>query len=300
MMYAYNYDVIFISYDEPNADENWEHLTGLVQHAKRVHAIKGIDKAHKAAAELATTDHFFVIDGDTQVDDWFFGQTLDNLNQNYVYSWSAKNVVNGLVYGNGGAKLWPRHIMQNMESHEVNGGTDFCWIVPYYQMDAISSTTYINTTQYQAFRAGYREGVRLSLDKGKPVKNPKTDVWVGNYCRLLTWMNVGIDIKNGWCAMLGASIGCYEACLGGLDVALISDYGWLERRWNKYWSIHPSNTEQDYKAELRRQLGIPATILDHNGSKFAREIVHNPVRSGLMLPELGRKRYLKKMGWFKE
>ena len=130
-MFAYNYDVIFISYDEPNADENWEHLTGLVKHAKRVHGIQGIDQAHKVAAEMATTDHFFVIDGDTQVDKWFFGQVLEDINPNYVYSWSARNVVNGLAYGNGGAKLWPKHIMQSLKSHEVDDGTDFCWMVPY-------------------------------------------------------------------------------------------------------------------------------------------------------------------------
>ena len=299
-MYAYNYDVIFISYDEPNADENWEHLTDLVQHAKRVHAIKGIDAAHKAAAELATTDHFFVIDGDTKVDKWFFRQTLENLNPNYVYSWSARNVVNGLVYGNGGAKLWPRHIMLNMKSHETNGGTDFCWMVPYYQMDAISSTTYINATPYQAFRTGFREGVRMSLDNGKPVKNPRTGVWVENYYRLLTWVNVGTDVKNGSWATLGASVGCYEVCLGGLDVALISDYDWMEQMWNNKWSSLTPHDEKNYKYMLRYKLRMPVTMLDKDASAFAREIVHNPVRSGLMLPDLGSDEYLKKMGWFKE
>jgi len=299
-MFAYNYDVIFISYDEPNADKNWEHLNGLVQHAKRVHGIPGIDQAHKAAAKMATMDHFFVIDGDTQVDKWFFGQVLEDLNPNYVYSWSARNVVNGLAYGNGGAKLWPKHIMQNMKSHEAIGGVDFCWMVPYYQMDDISSTTYINASPYQAFRTGFREGVRMSLNKGIPVKNPRTDVWAGNYHRLLSWVNVGIDVKNGWWAMLGASKGCYEACLGGLDVSLISDYDWMEHMWNTEWSRYSVQAEKDLKGALRDKLGMPVTILDRHASAFARRIVHNPPRSGLMLPELGTDEYLRKMGWFKE
>ena len=74
--HAYNFDVIFISYDEPNADENYEHLKTLVQHAKRVHGVEGIDAAHKQAAKKSYSEHFFVIDGDTKVNDWFFGQTL--------------------------------------------------------------------------------------------------------------------------------------------------------------------------------------------------------------------------------
>ena len=45
-------DIIFISYDEPNADQNFEHLLDLAPHAQRIHGIKGIAQAHIAAAEL--------------------------------------------------------------------------------------------------------------------------------------------------------------------------------------------------------------------------------------------------------
>ena len=44
-------DVIFLSYNEPFADANFEHLLQFAPHAKRVSGVKGILNAHKAAAE---------------------------------------------------------------------------------------------------------------------------------------------------------------------------------------------------------------------------------------------------------
>lgn len=298
--HAYNFDVIFISYDEPNADENYEHLKTLVQHAKRVHGVKGIDAAHKQAAKKSYSEHFFVIDGDTKVNDWFFSQTLDDINPNYVYSWSAENIINGLQYGNGGAKLWPKHTMLNMKSHEESDGTDFCWTVPYYQMDAVSSITYINSTPFQAFRTGFREGVRMGLDNGKTVHNPKTDVWIGNYHRLLSWMNIGADVENGFWSMMGARIGCYESCLNHLDITLISDYSWFKNMWDTHWCLLTQNDLISCGDTLKKALKIPITNLDREGSKFAKMIQYNPPRSGLMLPDLADETYLRGLGLWKD
>lgn len=300
MTKAYKYDVIFISYDEPNADENYEHLTTLVHHAKRVHGVKGIDKAHKQAAALSYSDHFFVIDGDTKVDSEFFGQELNDINPNYVYSWSAENIVNGLQYGNGGAKLWPKHTMLNMKSHEGNGGTDFCWTVPYYQVDAVSSITCINATPFQAFRTGFREGVRMGLDNGKVVKNPKTDVWIGNYRRLLSWMNIGADVENGFWSMMGAREGCFESCLNDLDISLISDYKWFEDMWKSDWQHYDSLYYVSRGMAIKDMLSIPVITLNEEGSEFAKTIQHNPTRSGLMLPELADEGYLRRLGLWKD
>ena len=35
-----------------------------------------------------------------------------------VISWAGKNEVNGLVYGNGGIKCWPKDVVMNMRTHE--------------------------------------------------------------------------------------------------------------------------------------------------------------------------------------
>ena len=40
------YDIVFISYQEPNADENYNKLLKRFPLAKRVHGVKGIHQAH--------------------------------------------------------------------------------------------------------------------------------------------------------------------------------------------------------------------------------------------------------------
>jgi len=41
-------DIVFLSYDEPNAEKNYADLLKKVPWAKRVHGVKGSDAAHKA------------------------------------------------------------------------------------------------------------------------------------------------------------------------------------------------------------------------------------------------------------
>ena len=48
-------DFVYISYMEPNKEQNWADLKNKVPWAKRVDGVKGFDSAHKAAAELAET-----------------------------------------------------------------------------------------------------------------------------------------------------------------------------------------------------------------------------------------------------
>ena len=62
------YDVIFISYDEPNADDNYADLLNKIPWAKRSHGVFGSDAAHKAAAALSETPRFIGIDADNIVD----------------------------------------------------------------------------------------------------------------------------------------------------------------------------------------------------------------------------------------
>ena len=36
------FDIIFMSYQEPNADENWQRLVDKFPWARRVHGVKGL------------------------------------------------------------------------------------------------------------------------------------------------------------------------------------------------------------------------------------------------------------------
>ena len=70
-------DFVYISFKEPNKEQNWADLKNKVPWAKRVDGVVGFDNAHKAAAELAETDFFISVDGDNVIDETFLLQTLD-------------------------------------------------------------------------------------------------------------------------------------------------------------------------------------------------------------------------------
>ena len=73
-------DIIYLSYDEPNAEKNYADLLTKVPWAKRVHGVEGSDAAHKACAELSETDRFVTVDGDNTIRQDFINQVLDLLN----------------------------------------------------------------------------------------------------------------------------------------------------------------------------------------------------------------------------
>ena len=139
-----DYDIVYISYDEPNADENYADLLEKCPWAKRSHGVWGSDAAHKAAAALSETERFITVDADNIVNDDFFNVELDadRIGANHVISFAAKNVVNGLVYGNGGIKMWPVDVVNRMRTHEAadpnnaHALVDFCWDAQYIQMNS--------------------------------------------------------------------------------------------------------------------------------------------------------------------
>ena len=118
-------DFVYISFKEPNKEQNWADLKNKVPWAKRVDGVKGFDSAHKAAAETAETDFFISVDGDNIIDETFLLQTLDwsKTNKKAVHRWRAKNNINGLVYGNGGLVGWDKETCLSMRTHE-NADTD--------------------------------------------------------------------------------------------------------------------------------------------------------------------------------
>jgi len=285
-----NFDIIYLSYDEPNAEENWSDLLKKIPWAKRVHGVKGFDAAHKACAERSETDNFITIDGDNKVNPTFFDQEV-KINPNYVYSWAAKNYINGLIYGNGGIKLWPKDLVLNMNTHEkTSNGIDFCWDLPYYQMNNWYSISYNNASPYQAFRVGFREGIKLSLVNGKQTTELK-ELWYGNLRRLLIWMTVGIDVENGIYAIYGARLGFYKSFLTDFDISLIADYSWFDSFWNTECLPLLDDKEKftiEYKRlgdEISLNCDLPIANFGKNQSKCIKNIIENPVVLGIMSSE---------------
>ncbi len=311
------FDIVFMSYDEPNADENYADLLTKAPWAKRSHGVKGSDACHKAAAALAETDRFITIDADNIVRDDFFNIELDDkhFGELDVISWAGKNVINGLVYGNGGIKCWPKVVVEQMKTHEAASGNnpssqvDFCWDINYHQMNNVYSDVHNNASPYQAYRAGFREGVKLSLWDGVTVdsRQLKKQVHPKNYQRLLVWTSVGRDAKHGLWAMYGARLGCYLANLkrDEFNFVDVRDFDWHDQYWNNVIAKrfqdntdsaciktgHKWNKHQLWRATvdlgniLRQELGLEIADLDDMGSKFFKATYVNPNRLGPMIKE---------------
>ena len=235
-------DIIYLSYDEPNAEQNYTDLLSKIPWAKRIHGIKGSDAAHKACAELSETDRFVTVDGDNTVDQNFINQVLEfdpkeNL-ENSVISWCGKNTINGLVYGNGGLKCWPKQYVLNMKTHEnadkenINAQIEFCWDARYVQMADCFSNVHNNATPYQAWRAGFREGVKLALNRGARI--PKEQFLKShqkNLAMLYIWCMVGADVKNGSWAIYGAREGLFMTMCSDWDYVNVRDFDCLNELW---------------------------------------------------------------------
>jgi hypothetical protein len=104
------YDVVFISYNEANAEENYLRLLDKCPRATRVHGVKGIHNAHIKAAQMCSTDMIWVVDGDAVIEDDFnFDLVMSSYDIDCVHVWSSRNPINNLEYGNGGVKLLPRN-----------------------------------------------------------------------------------------------------------------------------------------------------------------------------------------------
>lgn len=283
-------DTIFISYDEPNADKHYAELTNILPWAKRVHGVHGSDAAHKAAANLSETDRFITIDADNIVNPKFYSQEIeiDDKNKDFVFSWAGKNAVNGLIYGNGGIKCWTKDFVLNMKTHENSDPNDpesvveFCFDPRYYQMNDYYSTSYINGSPFQAWRAGFREGVKMSLDRGAKAKDIK-QVWWQNYHRLLIWMTVGADVKNGKWAIYGSRLGCYKTNCTDWDYINVRDFEYLTNYFKE--EIEPKINEDNIDEQisnlgnsLRYELDIEVAELDANQSKFFKKVYLNSPR----------------------
>src|SRR6056300_856154 len=95
-----DYDIIYLSYDEPNAEKNYADLCSKVPWAKRVHGVHGSDAAHKACADLSETEYFVTVDADNIINPEFLNVEIDlddlGLTPDHVFSWCGRIHVNGL------------------------------------------------------------------------------------------------------------------------------------------------------------------------------------------------------------
>lgn len=219
------YNIFFISFDEPNADENWQKLKTRFVNAKRVHGVKGINNAHAACAAESITKMFWTVDADTVVDDTFkFDYPVMPWDEKYLHVWYSRNPANNLEYGYGSIKLWPCSVAKK----KTDNWLDFTTTVGKIKIiEQTVSTTYFNTDPFNAWKSGFREAVKLSASAS-----------LGNFesaSRLLKWS------RPNSTALYAKEIAQGVIC--GIDyffknrddadkLRLINDFDWLKSKFS--------------------------------------------------------------------
>lgn len=288
-------DVIYLSYDEPQKERFWIQIREIVPWVKRIDGVKGSDAAHKAAANASETERFIVIDGDNLPDPDFFNKTLmlNDSNRNSQFRWRAKNNINGLHYGNGGLSCWTKSHVLNMRTHENSDGSaatliEFCFDKNYWPMHDCWSITYPHYSPKQAWRAGFREGVKLCTRSGIPPKSIEdfsTWVWPSNLKNLIIWQTIGRDVDNGWWAIYGARLGTYYLMLREWDYRLVQDFNELDKLWNIHCYDNLENCE-NIGRELNSKLGLSLVELNADASRFFKQYgIPKWKNNGLMIKE---------------
>ena len=290
-------DCIYLSYDEPQKEEHWVKIRNMVPWATRVDGVKGSDAAHKAAAAASTTERFILIDGDNLPDAKFFNQTLTFATEDYesaVFRWRACNHVNGLMYGNGGLSSWTREFVNNMHTHENTDGrtetqVEFCFDPLYWSMHDCYSTTYPNGSAFHAWRAGFREGVKMCLDRGRrpTITEFQARVHQRNLDNLTIWHNVGADVDYGYWAMAGARQGTYMTMLTNWDYLQVQNFDALAELWLTVENEQPEIVANNIANDLHSQLDLSMHMLTVEASVFFKHhYKSNWHNRGVMLREI--------------
>jgi CYTH domain-containing protein len=224
------YDVVFISYNEAQADENYELLLKKVPYAKRVHGVKGIHEAHIQAAKQCESEMIWIVDADALIVDGFdFDLFVEKWDRETVHVWRSKNPINNLVYGYGGVKLFPRLLTINMDKTKPDMTTSIT--NKFIAVPKISNITAFNVDEFSTWKSAFRECCKLAskiIDRQKDIETEQ---------RLDIWCTVGDDKPFGEYAVAGAKAGREYGYKNKDNVEAlkkINDFDWLKELYDKY------------------------------------------------------------------
>jgi hypothetical protein len=193
-----------------------------------VHGIKGIHQAHIEAAKICDTPMVWIVDGDACIEEGFnFEYQVPVWQYSNVHVWRSKNPINGLVYGYGGVKLFPKQLTMDMDTNALDMTTSIS--DKFIEVNEISNTTNFATGKFETWKSAFRECCKLSsrsIDRQEDIETQQ---------RLEIWTTVGADKPYGDAAINGAIHGKkYGENNKGNAQALkkINDFDWLEEYYN--------------------------------------------------------------------
>lgn len=223
------FDVIFITYDETEAEANWKQLQSICPRAKVVSRVKGIYNAHAEAAKIAETDMFYVVDADAFVKDFKFDYVPPIQDRNTVHIWYSYNPVNGLEYGYGGIKLFSKSHFSKSQVGVVDVATS---VGDVKVMPVVACETRFNTDEFSTWKSAFRECAKLSARLIKNQINKETEE------RLRAWTTIDNGAEFGEYSISGALAGVeYGSANNSNPYAMekINDFDWLAKQFIRGW-----------------------------------------------------------------
>jgi hypothetical protein len=215
-------DIVFIDNGEPNAEENWKHLTWAFAYPRinRVHRSSGVNgrvAAYRAAAELSTTPWFFAVFAKLRVDNNFnWAWQPDRLQEPKHYIFHAHNPVNGLTYGHQAMIAYNKELVLN----NPGTGLDFTLDDAHEVVPLLSGVAEYTDTAWMAWRTAFREVLKLRASSD-----------VESQFRLNKWLTGTKDyIANAEYSIYGAedAVEYYDAVAGDFaELKKSYDWAWL-------------------------------------------------------------------------
>jgi hypothetical protein len=239
-------DIVFISYDEPNADANWQILSSKYPQAQRLHGVEGMERALLRAAEMSSTDWYYAVFAKTELHpDFNFDLSPDLFQEPKHYIFHAENPLNGLDYGHMGVVLYNCGLVKSCQEF----GIDYTMSAPHSIIPKLSAVARFNSTPYQTWRTAFREASKLAqfCDEKDNVEN--------SY-RLGVWTTQATGQYSEWC-LQGARDGVMFYQTNKDDKAqLKSAFNWA---WLKeYFTLLYKNVDDPDLIQLQqRQLLWP-------------------------------------------
>jgi hypothetical protein len=212
-----------LSYNEPCAEKNYQKLLKKIPNAQHISGIKGIFDAHLSAATKTYKPFFWVVDADAEILDTFnFDYQPPMWDFDIVHIWKSQNKINNLIYGNGGIKLIPRHVIFDSSNTSVDIITSLSGQIKV--MEEISNLNDFCVDEFSAWRGAFRECTKLASKVIQGQIDTETDD------RLKIWCTVGDDKPFGEFVIAGALAGKEYGEKNASNIEalkLINDFEWL-------------------------------------------------------------------------
>ena len=178
-------DIVFISYDEPGAEQRYKTLKEKFPRARWSRGVTGQTLAYVAAALMSETDYFFAVFPKIDiVDNFKFDFQPDRLKNPSHYIFDCYNEVIDCTYGHDGVILYNKKLV--LETKKP--GLDFTLSKPVTVVPILSAVNKLDETPLLAWRTAFREVIKLKLQK------PTVE---GKY-RLKKWTTMGKGDNAEW------------------------------------------------------------------------------------------------------